>query len=106
MAALTLYPGDVKTATPTVTGSDSANAGPSGYDLSFTNDAPAVVQVVVNPSSGTAQTATVTALSAGIAHVTWTAKSDGKYGGGPLTQADTITVNAGRTITGVTVAYS
>jgi hypothetical protein len=106
MAVLTLYPGDVKTATPTVTGSDSTNAGPAGYDLSFSNDAPTTVQIVVNQSSATAQTATVTALAAGVAHVVWTAKSDGKYGGGPLTQSDTITVNAARTITGVTVGYT
>ena len=45
-------------------------------------------------------------LSAWVAHVVWTAKSDGKYGGGPLTQSDTITVNAARTITGVTVGYT
>jgi hypothetical protein len=106
MATLSIYPGDVKLATPTVTGSDTANAGPAGYDLSFTNDAPAVVQVVVNNAGGTAQTGTVTGLAAGTAHVTWSVKPKGKYSGASASQADTITVSGARTITGLSVAYS
>jgi hypothetical protein len=106
MATLSLFPGDVKLATPTVTGSDSAPAGPAGYDLSFTNDAPTVVQVIINNAGGTAQTGTVTGLAAGTAHVTWSVRPKGKYSGSPATQADTITVSGGRTITGLTVAYT
>jgi hypothetical protein len=106
MATLTIYPGDVKLATPSVTGSDSAAAGPAGYDLSFSNDSPTTIQIVVNNAGANAQTATVTGLAAGTAHVTWTVKPKGKYSGSPATQVDTITVSGGRTLTGLAVAYT
>lgn len=102
-----MYVGDVKVWTPTVTGSDSTSVPPGGYDLSFTNNHPERVQVVLDPVvDSTAKTATITALAAGAATITWTATPKGPYTGTAASAAaDTVTVSAARTISSLTGAY-
>ena len=114
MASTNMYVGQSTIMTPTVTGSDSAQAPGQGFTLSYVLGGTAgVIQVTILPLSGSGvgsqPQALIVAIGAGTATVTWTFTpnpSDGYTGAAVSASADTFTVSAKRTLSSGTTTYS